>query len=82
MTEAEFKKKGFISHELMQYKSDNVMNVDGEMGGVVDCMLMGVDFEESLFKLTPIPESPYEEKDFWARCEHVNRPPRKLNKHV
>lgn len=40
----------------------------------VSCMLLAVDFEEGLFKLTPFDIENYEKTPFWCRFENCERP--------
>jgi len=70
MTEQEFLKKRFKSFERINCKNSR--------DTVVECMLIGVDFEQRLFKLEPFPNDYYEEKSFWARCDYCERPRPKL----
>lgn len=44
----------------------------------VSCMLLAVDFEEGLFKLTPFDTELYEKTPFWCRFENCKRPLVKL----
>ncbi len=74
MSEQEFRKKRFRPFEHMQYISPRVKNIDGLDGSIVDCILLGMDCDNSLFKLIPMTDGVYEEKEFWARCEYVDRP--------
>ena len=70
MTEDEFLKKRFKPFEIMIYKSEHLEEVE--------CILLGIDFEERLFRLIPISEGHFEEDEFWANCDHCKRPFHKL----
>lgn len=71
MTEKEFLKKRWVSYELIEYHGRH---------GVIDCILLAVDFDERLFKLDPIDKELYEDKSFWCRVDNYKRPNPKLKK--
>jgi len=75
MTEQEFLKKRFKPFEIIEYQHSYV-NEKNEI--IIDCILIGVNFEERLFHLAPIPKDYYEKESFWVRCEHCQRPIPKL----
>lgn len=70
MTEQEFLKKRFKPFEIIEYGNERTK--------MVSCILLGVNFEERLFHLSPIPEDYYEKDSFWVRCENCQRPRPKL----
>ncbi len=82
MSEQEFLKKSFKPFSLVLYTNDRLKNIDNEYGATIECFLLAVDFDERLFKLIPLPQSWYDEKEFWARCEHceISRPKLKILK--
>lgn len=54
MTETEFLKRAWKGFTLFDVEMDNVINIDGEKGSIVECILIGIDYEKREFKVVPI----------------------------
>lgn len=80
MTPEDFLKKKWKPYQEIDFKSSRIQNIDGQLGAIIPCMLLAVDFDEQLLKIIPFPGGYYEEKEFWARCEHceISRPKLKV----
>lgn len=63
MTPEEFTKLKFRQFEPITY-SDTINHI------ATECMLLAIDFEQGLFRLAPIFESPYCDEKFWVRFEY------------
>jgi hypothetical protein len=70
MTEDKFLKTRFKGFQIITYHNERDLNIDGQPGQIMECMILAVDFDERLLKIMPIPNDVYEEKEFWCRCEH------------
>ncbi len=71
MTQEQFSKYSYRHSELMIYHQKHP-EVDIEM------MLLGVDFDNGVFKLTPVDTDYYEEEPVWINFLYVDKPKRKL----
>ena len=71
MTQEQFSKYSYRHSELMIYHQKHP-EVDIEM------MLLGVDFDNGVFKLTPVNTGYYEEEPVWINFLYVDKPKRKL----
>jgi hypothetical protein len=72
MTVEDFSNRKWRHSESIDYKPPSLEGV------VISCMLLAIDFEECLFKLTPFDTEMYEEQSFWCRVENCERSPHKL----
>ncbi len=43
-------------------------------GVTTECLLIAVDFEQGLFRLSPIDTELYDKQLFWSRFEYCERP--------
>lgn len=76
MTDTEFDKKRFTALETILFSLKCGEVSDEEMSC---CLLIGIDFEQRLFKLRMIASEYYEEEqEFWERCEYCKRPAPRL----
>ena len=84
MTEKEFLKKAWKGFTLLDVEMDNVTNIDGGKGSIVECIMLGVDYEEKKFKVVPIPDGYYTEDEVWVHCSKCKptRPPLTVTKTV
>jgi len=44
----------------------------------IECMLLACDFDNDVMKIQPIPDSYFEEKEFWVSIDWVDLPKRKM----
>ena len=72
MTQEEFAKKRWQHSEKMLYVRPGC--------NPIECMLLGVDFENDLMRLVPFDTERYEEAPFWTRVEYCRRPLHVVNK--
>ena len=70
MTEEKFLRSSFKSYQILTYQNDRERNRDGELGVILECMLLAVDFDNKVFKIIPIPNQVYEENEFWTSYEN------------
>lgn len=52
--------RSYKPFEIIQYESKYVRNIDGELGSLIDCNMIAVDFQEEIFVLVPLPDGPYQ----------------------
>jgi hypothetical protein len=86
MTEEQFNNKSFKSHMVVIYKYAQIPLNNGKFGynqfskkEDCECLLIGIDFENKLFKLWVVPDSKdYEGREFWAYCTYVELPKKKM----
>lgn len=75
----DFVKRKFGAYQEINFESKRILNKDGEMGAIIPCMVLAVDFDERLLKIMSYPDGDYEAKEgFWVRCEHIHIPKPKL----
>lgn len=71
MTQEQFAKYSYRHSEIMVFHQQHP-EADIEM------MLLGVDFDNGVFKLIPVDTGYYEEEPVWVNFLHVDKPKRKL----
>lgn len=76
MTENQFIKYSFKHSEIIEFTQPEI---PGYKSNKVDCLLLGVDFEQKLFKLLPI-NSEDADDFFWSRIEYCHKPKFKIKK--
>jgi len=72
MTENQFNKRCYRPYMEIYHINYKRMKV-GFPESVIPCMLIAIDFDEGLFKLSPYPDTPYpEDRSFWAHYNHCS----------
>lgn len=66
MTEEEFTKYSYRHSEAMVYHRKRPR-------ADIDCMLIGVDFDNHLFHLYPFDQETYVGESYWVPCENVDK---------
>lgn len=66
MTEEQFAKYSYRHSEVLIYHCTRP-KVD------IECMLIGIDFDNHMFHLWTIDQELYEDKTYWVPCEKVDK---------